>query len=549
MSAILTCLNGGAQATLLRGCVLLVVLVNWCFVACNAQSRPNIFIAISDDQSWPHASAYGSQMVNTPAFDRVAREGVLFTQAFCPSPGCSPSRAAFLTGRNPWQLEHAGTHGSWFDPKYETFPERLAAAGYVVGHTGKGWGPGDFNRLGREENPAGKSFKPPRAEGKTPNYAAALESFLRARDPRQPFCFWFGSSDPHRNYEQGSGLAKGKQLADAEVPPFLPDVAKIRSDLLDYTCEVERFDRDVGKMLELLQQAGELENTLVIVTADNGMPFPRAKANCYEYGIHMPLAVRWGNQIKGGRTVDDLVGFTDLTATIYDVTGVDPPEEFPLTGKSIVTMLKSQRGGVVEPDRTAVFAGRERHTSARYNSLGYPQRAIRTRQYLYIRNFKPERWPAGPARKFASVAFSENGQVLESTLAEPKGASFHDLDASPTLDYLIEHQDDSGIKRFLDLAVGKRPAMELYDVIEDPGCLVNLADDPRLAGTRSHLEKRLLDYLKETGDPRVVGDGDVWETYPRVGKLRWFPKPEWAKKHPEAVPLQPWLESRRPRQE
>ncbi len=191
-------------------------------------ARPNVFIAISDDQSWIHCSAYGSQMVQTPHFERVAREGVLMTQAFAPSPGCSPSRAAFLTGRYPWKIQHAGTHASYFHPQYVTFPDRLAA----VGHVGKGWGPGDFKTLGREHNPAGP--KMPGGSG----YAAGFAHFLEnVRQPDQLFCFWFGSSDPHRPFRPGAGLASGKRLEDAEVPSFLPDTPEVRSDLLDYAFE------------------------------------------------------------------------------------------------------------------------------------------------------------------------------------------------------------------------------------------------------------------------------------------------------------------------
>jgi len=527
--------------------IFFLILLSGCpRTAHGADSRPNILIAISDDQSWPHASAYGSKMVKTPAFDRIAREGILFTQAFCPSPGCSPSRAALLTGRNTWQLEHAGTHGSWFDPKYATYPERLAASGYWTGYTGKGWGPGDFTHLGRKKNPAGNHFKAQSLPAGGSYYAAAFETFLSQRSTGQPFCFWFGSSDAHRGYKLGSGLEHGKRLENAEVPPFLPDVAEIRADLLDYAFEVERFDRDFGKMVALLERAGELDNTLVIVTSDNGMPFPRAKANCYEYGIHMPLAIRWGKHGAAGRVVDDLVGFTDLTATIYEVAGVQPPKLYPVMGNSLVKILNSPRSGIVEPGRTAVFAARERHSSSRFNSLGYPQRAIRTRQYLYILNFKPERWPAGGPRKFAKVVYSSNNEILEGELAAST-EGYYDIDASPTLTYLRKHHDDPTVKRYLDLAVRKRPAEELYDVIQDPGCLVNLAGRPRFATIQADLNKRLIYTLRNTGDPRIVGDGDVWETYPRMGKLRWFPKPDWARQHPDTVPTQAWLDARRPR--
>ena len=503
-----------------------------------AADRPNIFIAISDDQSWPHASAYGSKMVITPAFDAVARQGVLFNQAFCASPGCSPSRAALLTGRNTWQLEHAGTHASYFDPKYETFPDRLEEEGYFVGFTGKGWGPGNFAKLGRARNPAGKDYSQG-SKGKA-KHVGAFANFLADCPDDKPFCFWFGSKDPHRSYVAGSGLAKGKTLEQAEVPPFLPDHPEIRSDLLDYTFEVERFDDRVGQMLAMLKEQGHAGNTLVIVTSDNGMPFPRAKANCYEYGIHMPLAISWPKNPVENRQVDDLVGFTDLTATIYDITGVAPPSEYPPIGKSIRNLLESEQNGQIDNSRTAVYSARERHSSSRYNTLSYPQRAIRTEQYLLIRNFRPERWPAGPSRKYNKATFDAAGKLLSSTLG-PEGGAYHDIDACPSLTLLIKQPK---LKRFLDLAVARRPALELFDIGKDPGCLVNLANDPAFASKRDELESQLLTYLKSTGDRRAIDGGDVWETYPRVSSIRWFPEPDWLPTKP--VPDQPWLNARKP---
>lgn len=503
-----------------------------------ASKRPNIFIAISDDVSFPHASAYGSKMVRTPAFDRVAKDGVLFTNAFCPAPGCSPSRAAFLTGRHIWMIEEAGTHASYFQTKYRTFPEVLAEAGYFSGATGKAWGPGDFRKNGRAENPAGKVF------GGRGGYVAGFKAFLKARPDDQPFCFWFGSHDAHRSYKAGSGLEKGMTLDQAEVPGFLPDRPEIRSDLLDYAFEVERFDDDCAAMLQILQDAGELDNTLVIITSDNGMPFPRAKANCYEFGIHMPLAISWPEKVPRGRTLDDLVGFVDLAATIYEATGVEPPQEYPVAGTSLMPELTSERNGTANPKRDAVLSGRERHSSSRFNTLGYPQRAIRTKQYLYIRNFRPERWPAGTPQKYGKVTFDADGHLVNSTMG-PEHGGYHDIDACPSLTFLIQHRDDKELGRYLRWSVDKRPAEELFDITKDSDCLTNLAGIPEFEGVRRDLSARLLSELKSTGDARVLDGGDVWETYPRISSIRWFPTPEWARKNPESVPSQDWLNERK----
>jgi len=487
--------------------------------AAAVDERPNILFAIADDQSYPHASAYGYKAVHTPAFDRVAREGVLFTNAFGASPGCSPCRAALLTGRHTWQIEHAGTHASSFSAKYVTYPDLLEGAGYFVGYTGKGWGPGNWQDF-RPRNPAGPEYqkrenKPPYKGMASTDYAANFADFLAERPEEQPFCFWYGAKEPHRSYEKGSGLKSGKQLAAVEVPPFLPDRPEIRSDILDYLTEIEWFDTHLGRILDMLDEAGELDNTLVIVTSDNGMPFPRAKANTYEYGVHMPLAIAWPKRAAGGRTVDDLVGFVDLTATILDAAGVAPPTENPPSGRSIVNILESNAEGLVDPTRTMVYSARERHSSSRYDNLGYPQRCVRTQGFLYVRNFKPQLWPAGAPQKFDSPG--ELG---------PVHGGYHDIDGSPSLDFLIENRDDAYVGRYFHLAVDKRPAVELFDVRHDPGCLQNLADDPKFAAVRERLGSELDSYLSATGDPRMTDDGDVFETYRRYSPIRSFPKPE-----------------------
>lgn len=490
--------------------------------------RPNILVMISDDQSYPHASAYASKMVSTPNFDRIAAEGVLFTQAICGAPGCSPSRAAFLTGRQIWQIEHAGTHDSSFGKDHRTYVDLLAKAGYHTGFVGKGWAPGNWKAGGRSENPAGPSYG-----GHKKPYTHAFASFLKDRPEGAPFMFWFGSPDPHRGYEKGRGLAAGKTLAQAEVPPFLPDTPEIRGDLLDYAFGIERFDRHCGEILDLLKATGEYENTIIIVTSDNGMPFPYAKANCTEFGIHMPLAIAWGKQVPAGRKSDRLVSQIDIAATICEATGVRPPDDRPHVGKSCLAYLK---GTDDSPAPSAIFSGRERHSSSRYLTLGYPQRCIRTGTHLYIRNFKPERLPAGPGQRFTKGP----GSPLTG-----EHAAYHDIDGSPSLTFLINKREDPEITPFFQLATALRPAEELYDIVKDPGCLKNLAPDPAHVVLKEQLAKRLEAYLKETGDPRVTGTGDVFETYPRYSEIRWFPEPVWAKENPGSVPPVPWLEKKR----
>lgn len=529
--------------------VAAILIGSFCF----GDDRPNVLVAISDDQSFPHASAYGEGAIQTPAFDRVARRGVLFRNAFTPAPGCSPMRAAFLTGRYLWQIEHAGTHASSFPQEYEVYPRRLEAAGYFVGYTGKGWGPGNWQVSGRDRNPAGNNFSSKTlvapAGIRNTDYAANFAEFLAQRPAGQPFCFWYGGSEPHRSFKKGIGREHGMDPSKVVVPSFLPDTPEIRDDLLDYFFEIQWFDQHLGRMLDMLQQAGELDNTLVVVTSDNGMAFPRAKANCYEYGIHMPLAISWPAKVPPQRTVDDLVNLIDVTATIYEATGVAPPVDHPPAGRGMMNVLRSTGEGIVDASRDAVFAGRERHSASRYNSLGYPQRCLRTPQYLYIHNFRPERWPAGTPRKYDRVSYDKNGTLIAGTLG-PEHGGYHDIDACPTLTYLITHRDDPAIARYLHLAVDRRPAEELFDIQADPGCLTNLAESSDHAQVTRQLRQQLMEKLRQTADARVVADdgGDIWESYPRYSALRWFPPPEWAEQQPLRVPRQDWVEKKRPRE-
>ena len=461
--------------------------------------RPNILLAISDDQSWPHTTMSGCKFVNTPAFDRIAREGVLFTNGFCPAPQCSPARAGLLTGRNIWQNEEAGTHASYFPSKFKAYTEILESTGYLTGYTGKPWGPGNWEDTGRKQNPAGNDFNqkklnPPTTGISDIDYAANFEAFLRSRSDGQPFCFWYGGKEPHRAYEKGSGLSSGKNPDNITVPKFLPDHEECRSDLADYGLEIEWFDKHLGRMIQILEETGELDNTIIVVTGDNGMPFPRAKANLYEYGTHVPLAIRWGDRVRENRKVNDFVSFIDLAPTFLEAAGLTPVPE--MTGRSLMNVLTSDKSGRVDSTRDRVFTGRERHTHARPDNLGYPCRAIRTDDYLYIRNFKPERWPAGDL--------------------------YHDVDGSPTKDIIINNKEDKDIAGLFEYSFGMRPTEELYAVQKDPECLNNLANDPQFAKTKQTLWKELETVLREQKDPRVLGYGDIFDSYPRFRRMRNF---------------------------
>ncbi|MBI4602607.1 MAG: sulfatase-like hydrolase/transferase [Planctomycetes bacterium] len=463
-----------------------------------ASPRPSILLAIADDWSWPHAGSGGDRAACTPAFDRVAREGVLFRAAFCAAPSCTPSRASLLTGQAPHRLAEGGNLWSFLPPRFATYVDLLEKEGYAVGHAGKGWGPGDFKAGGRSRNPAGPGFK-------------SFEEFLKTVPAGMPFCFWHGGRDPHRPYERGSGAAAGKRPEDVEVPPWLPDVPEVRSDLLDYRFEVERFDCEVAGLLRVLEASGRAEDTIVAVTSDNGMPFPRAKANLYDAGTRVPLAVRWPARVRGelaGRVLDDLAVLTDLAPTFLEAAGLEAPAD--MTGRSLLGLVlgKPEPGA---PARDAVFLERERHANVRKGDLSYPARAVRTRDHLYVRNLRPGRWPAGDPEPWKAVG------------------PFGDVDGSPSKDLILERRAEPAIARFFRLAFERRPAEELYDIAKDPGCLVNLAASAEGAAAKERLRSRLERWMGETGDPRAAegpeaagGEGQPgalapWDSYPYFG--------------------------------
>lgn len=503
---------------LLAGLVSLGVLFS--FRTTTSQTlvkRPNILFAIADDQSYPHTGAYGSKLFQTPAFDAIAREGVLFTNAFVGAPQCSPSRAALLTGRNIWQLEEAGTHSSYFPKKYPVFTDALEAAGYFRGYTGKPWGPGNWEDSGWKQNPVGPEYNqkkhsvPFTGINKT-DYAGNFKLFMEARPGDQPFFFWFGAQEPHRVYEYGSGTTNGLTKEDIVLPPFMPDTDSIRQDFLDYALEIAWFDQQLAKMVQTLKEAGEWENTIVVVTADNGMPFPYAKANLQEYGTHVPLVI-CGPGIKGGRVSNDLVSLIDLAPTFMEL-----GQAIPFSGmsaKSLMPILNSSKSGVVDPSRQMVLTGRERHTHARPDNLGYPARAIRTADYLFIQNYKPDRWPVGDPAPAVLPAVAENDKDLKEIVF-----GYEDIDDSPTKEIMIHGRTQW--PALFQIGFQKRPAEELYDIRKDPGCLHNLAGQKPYQAVKKKMAAMLHDQLVAQGDPRVGNGGDVFDSYPRFGKMRPF---------------------------
>lgn len=492
-------------------CLKALILVSpWAMLACNnndagktsTREKPNILIAMGDDISYPHMSAYGTSWVKTPGFDRVAANGILFSNAYTPNAKSSPSRACFLTGRNSWQLEEAANHVPFFPAKFRTFMESLGQNGYYTGCTAKGWAPGvALDSAGNPRQMTGKPFNSkkltPPAKGISNNdYSANFEDFLNSRKDNKPFCFWYGSMEPHRSYEYGSGVSKGgKKLTDiGRIFKFWPDDEIVRNDMLDYAFEIENFDKHLVKMLEILEQKGELDNTIVIVTADNGMPFPRVKGQAYEFSNHMPLAIMWPKGLKNpGRNVSDFISFIDFAPTLLEAAGVKASASGmqPVQGKSFMNILSSGKKGYIDKSRNFVLIGKERHDVGRPNDVGYPIRGIIMDGFLYLTNYKPDRWPAGNP---------ETGYL--------------NCDGSPTKTLILNLQRKHKSLDYWKLDFGMRSQEELYDLSEDPDCMNNLISDAGYNPVKRRLHETMYLELLQQDDPRMYGKGDVFDNYP-----------------------------------
>lgn len=465
--------------------------------------RPNILFALADDAS--HFGIYGHPMVETPCIDSLAKEGILFENAFTTNPKCAPSRASILTGKHTWRLGSGCTHFCEFPENQLLFPDLLEKAGYLVGFTGKGWGPGDYLCTGYSRNPAGteynqKTLTPPAGSCiSTTDYAANFEDFLNDRKEEQPFYFWYGCREPHRRYQQGEGISHGKNKDLVEVPIYLPDCDTVREDFCDYAFEIDWFDLQLSKIIQKLKEIGEYENTLIVVTSDNGCPFPRIKGQMYEDDFRLPLCITWKDRVMGNRRVSDLVSFLDFAPTFLEVAGAKIPDTFD--GHSLTDILYSEKANVVNPERNRVFMGRERHDMGRYLDTGYPVRCVRTPEYLYIHNYHPYACPAGNP---------ETG--------------YPNCDPSPTKKEIL-HRHAEGDNFYYNLAFGLRPEEQLFDIINDPQCMENLAERSEYRELKEMLAKELIEELKKTHDPREEGNGDIFDTYRYVGN----PPHAWSK--------------------
>lgn len=528
-----------------------ILFFSWLLVALSVQaagkqSRPNILFAFADD--WGrYASAYAkvdgrpspNDVIKTPHFDRVAREGVLFKNAFVTAPSCTPCRSSLLSGQYFYRTGRAAIlQGAFWDAKIPSYPLLLANVGYHIGETYKVWSPGTpndapygggkfrFEGSGRRFNQFSQNVT--RMVGGGKRVPAAKQvlydevmgnfgAFLKARPKDNPFCYWFGPTLVHRKWTKGSGKKLWGIDPDSlkgKLPGMLPDVPIVREDFADYLGEVQAFDAALGLILEKLKAVGELDNTVVVVSGDHGAPgFPGGKCNLYDFGVGVPLAVWWPGK-PGGRVVEDYVNLMDLAPTFLELGGVKPPKV--MTGRSLVPVLESKANGMVDAKHNWVITGRERHVAqAREGLLPYPQRALRTPDYLYIINFKPDRWPMGNPYNL-----TDDKAPDYNTLANNTFVTYGDLDASPTKAWLIEHRNEAEWRWHYDYAFGKRPREELFILKDDPDQLKNVASEAKYAAIKKKLNAQLMAELKRTNDPRVKGDGSTFDKPPFVAEFK-----------------------------
>ncbi|MEX2428810.1 MAG: sulfatase [Bacteroidales bacterium] len=491
--------------------IALTIIVGGCKQSSvvNENKKPNILFCIMDDAGM-HMSAYGYDWVETPAFERLAENGILFTNTYTPNAKCAPSRSSVLTGRNSWQLEEAANHVLNFPAKFKTFPEVLREHGYLTAFTGKVWGPGHPGFIDGElrkfiDQEFGDIKMQPWAKGMSnEDYAANFEAFLETVEEGQPWFFWYGAREPHRRYEYGSGnRVKNKQISDIDsVPAFWPDNEIIRNDMLDYALEIEYADWHLGRMIKALEERGLLKNTIIIQTSDHGMPFPRGKAQEYEYSNHVPMAAMWPKGIKNpGRTVKDMVSLIDLAPTFLELAGI-PFEESGMQsspGKSLTDILYSEKDGQVNFERDIVLIGKERHDYSRPKNQGFPIRGIISDDYMYLYNYDISLWPAG------------NPEI-----------GYLDIDGSPTKTEILRLFRSGENDFYWKLSMGKRESNEeFFNITKDEECMNNLANNPEYAELKAKMKTRMETMLKEQQDPRMFGNGDIFNTYDYSEERAW----------------------------
>jgi N-sulfoglucosamine sulfohydrolase len=438
-------------------------------------TRPNVLLLIADDQGLD-AGCYGSP-VKTPNLDRLAAEGTLFTQGYATVSSCSSSRSVLYTGlfshsNGMYGLAHDVHNQSLLD-WVVTLPKLMSAAGYATALVGK--------KHIRPETalPYDAELVPERPGVRdVAALAAAAGEFIRESE-QKPFFLTVGFSDPHRADESFGNTRAWPNVIrtlynaeDVKIPAHLPDLPAIRTDLAQYYESVSRLDRGVGLLLSELESTGHARDTVVIFLSDNGRPFPGAKTCLYDEGIHLPLIIRLPNVTRGLRC-EAMTSWIDITPTILDLAHAPPPTGYKLPGRSLLPILNQLRP--TGWDR--IFASHSFHEINQY----YPMRAVRTSRHAYIANLAPQ------------LSFPIAGDVA----------------ASPSWKAIASSGAKLG-KRSLN-AYLHRPAEELYDVVNDPDQLINVAGSADFSDTLKQMRESLRQWRAASKDPWLAGQTSPFE--------------------------------------
>jgi len=430
----------------------------------------SVMVVIGDDHS-PVAGCFGNPVISTPHLDRLAREGVRFTQAFCTTASCSASRSVILTGlhnHSNGQFGHAHDPHNFHTHQWvQSIPRLAKARGFLTGVIGKlHVNPPSVYTFDQEI---------PGAPRNVYEMSRLVAQFLKQAAGR-PFYLHVGYTDPHRGgpgaFANGRDYPDVKKTvyppADVIVPPFLPDLPEVRQELAEYYQSISRLDQGIGFLLEVLQNSGRAQDTLLIYVGDNGMPFPGAKASCYDSGLNCPMIIRSPAARKRGVASNALVNFTSILPTALDWMGIPPPE-YPLHGRNLLPILEEE--SPAGWDET-FFS----HTFHEINNY-YPFRGIRTRRYKYIRFLYPELEMPLPSDLFASATWQA---VRRNSLAK------------------------MGVRR--TAAVMHHNHEELYDLQRDPWETTNLAKSPDHAAILRELREKVQRLRRETKDPWWIVD-------------------------------------------
>jgi arylsulfatase len=430
----------------------LTLLLAWLCVLGNPVSaaetrRPNFIFFITDDVSAEDLGPYGNRAIKTPNLDRMAREGMVFDNAYVAISSCSPSRCSIITGRYPHNHGAPELHLE-LPAGQRTFVQELRAAGYHTLISGK-------NHMGK---PDVIGFAQSSTGGK-PAGSEDWVGLLAKRPTDKPFFAWFGSYDAHRDWQENDKAPK-YDPASVIVPPFLIDGPETRADLAQYYHEISRSDYYLGELFKELERQGIARDTYVIYCTDNGRPFPRCKTRLYDSGVKSPLLVWRPGTIQPARS-KSLVSSIDYSATILDLAGVPAPAT--IQGVSFAKVLKDPNA----VSRDYVFAEHNWHV------FGAHERMLRHGDWLYIRNSRP----------------NQQNLCVESDETFPAGKELWTAHAAGKTSPLQQ-----------DVFLNPRPREELYHVSDDPQQLSNLAGQTRHAETLAQLRAVLERWSQETGD-------------------------------------------------